>query len=137
MHAENHLYHLANNGTELENIVLKLRDALGELRRSAERQQRRLALAVVAVLCGVIVLAGGGWWAYQQIDTGMQQIAVVNTEKIRAHLRETVEETHRRELADAQKATDCSSASACVTPSGRRMPCDLRRSMNLPPRSPK
>ena len=36
---ENHLYYLANNDTMLENIVLKLRDELGELRRSAERQQ--------------------------------------------------------------------------------------------------
>ena len=104
--AENHLYYLANNGTELENIVLKLRDELGELRRSAERQQRRLAATVVAILCGVILLAGGGWWAYRHLDTSVQQVAVVNTEKIRAHLRETVEETHRRELADAQKATD-------------------------------
>ena len=106
LQAENHLYHLANNDTVLENIVLRLRDELGELRRSAERQQRRLAATVVAILCVVILLTGGGWWAYQQIDTGMQQIAVVNTEKIRAHLRETVEETHRRELDDAEKATD-------------------------------
>ncbi|MBH2042035.1 MAG: tetratricopeptide repeat protein [Comamonadaceae bacterium] len=86
--------------------MLKLRDELSELRRSAERQQRRLVDAVVAVLCGVILLAGGGWWAYQHLDTSVQQGAVVNTEKIRAHLLETVEETHRRELADAEKATD-------------------------------
>ena len=103
---ENHLYYLASNDTVLENIVLKLRDELGELRRSAERRQRRLAATVVAILCGVIVLAGGGWWAYQHLNTSVQQVAVVNTEKIRAHLRETVEETRRRELADAEKATD-------------------------------
>ena len=106
LQAESHLYYLANNDTELENIVLKLRDELGELRRSAERQQKRLALAVVAILCGVMLLAGGGWWAYRHLQTSVQQVAVVNTEKIRAHLRETVEETHRRELADAEKATD-------------------------------
>ena len=103
---ENHLYYLANNDTMLENIVLKLRDELGELRRSAERQQRRLVAAVVAILCGVTLLIGGGWWAFQHLNTSVQKVAVVNTEKIRAHLRETVEETHRRELADAQKATD-------------------------------
>ena len=106
LQAENHLYYLANNGTELENIVLKLRDELGELRRSAERQQRRLVATVVAILCVVILLAGGGWWAYRHLATSVQQVAAVNTEKIRAHLRETVEETHRRELADAEKATD-------------------------------
>ena len=106
LQSENHLYYLASNGSELENIVLKLRDELGELRRSAERQQRRLVATVVAILCVLILLAGGGWWAYQHLHTSVQQVAVVNTEKIRAHLRETVEETHRRELAEAQKATD-------------------------------
>ena len=46
LRAENRLYYLASNDTALENIVLKLRDELSELRRSAERQQKRLALAV-------------------------------------------------------------------------------------------
>ncbi|WHZ14118.1 MAG: hypothetical protein OJF52_000953 [Nitrospira sp.] len=36
----------------------------------------------------------------------MQQAAVVNTEKIRAHLLQTTEETHRRELAEVEAATD-------------------------------
>jgi len=35
---ENHLRYTANNDTELQNIVLRLRDELGELRRGAERQ---------------------------------------------------------------------------------------------------
>ena len=55
---------------------------------------------------GLVILSGGGWWAYQSLHTGVQQAAVVNTEKIRAHLRQTTEETHRRELAEAEAATD-------------------------------
>ncbi len=39
---ENHLRHTANNPTELQNIVLRLRDELGELRQRDERMQRRL-----------------------------------------------------------------------------------------------
>ena len=89
--AENHLYHMASNDMALENIVLKLRDELGELRAQTEAWLKRDAEF--------------------KSDTTSQLSALVETarlttEKIRAHLRETVEETHRRELADAEKATD-------------------------------
>jgi len=44
--------------------------------------------------------------AYKNLYTGVQQVAVVNTEKIRAHLLQTAEETHRRELAEADAVKD-------------------------------
>ena len=103
---ENHLRHTANNVTELQNIALRLRDELGELRQRTEGKERRLTTLVIAILLGLVILSGGGWWAYQSLHTGLQQAAVVNTEKIRAHLRQTTEETHRRELAEAEAATD-------------------------------
>jgi len=103
---ENHLRYSADSDTELQNVVLRLRDELGELRIRAERQQSRLAKAIIAILCGLLLLGGGGWWAYQRLHIGVQQVGVVNTEKIRAHLRETVEATHRRELAAADEAPD-------------------------------
>ncbi|MQM32381.1 MAG: hypothetical protein CRU78_18590, partial [Candidatus Accumulibacter phosphatis] len=102
----NHLRHSANNDTELENIILRLHDQLAELRRREEGRQRRLRRAVIAIPLGVLVLGGGGWWAYQRLSANVQQVAVVNTAKIRAHLLTTIEETHRRELAAADAASD-------------------------------
>ena len=103
---ENHLRHPANNDTELQNIILRLRDELGELRRQAERKESRLTTVIIAILLGLVILGGGGWWAYQKLHTDVQQVDVVNTEKIRAHLLQTAEETHHRELAEAEADTD-------------------------------
>ena len=103
---ENHLRHTANNDTDLQNIILRLRDDLGELRQGAERRERRLTKAVIATLLGLVILGGGGWWGYQQLQVGVQQVSLVNTEKIRAHLLQTTEETHRRQLAEAETSTD-------------------------------
>ena len=103
---ENHLRHTANNDTELQNIVLRLRDELAELRQRAERRMRRLTAAIIAILFGIVVLGSGGWWAYNKLSTGVKQSAVVTTEKIRAHLLKTTEETHRHELAEADAAKD-------------------------------
>ena len=103
---ENHLRHSANDDTALENIILKLRDELAELRRTDEIRQRRLWRAVVAVLIGLLMLSGGGWWATRHLETTVQKAAVVDTEKIRAHLLTTIEETHRQELAEAETASD-------------------------------
>ncbi len=103
---ENHLRHSAHNDTELQNIVLRLRDELGELRQRDERKQRQLSRALIAILLGLMILVGGGWWGYHRLHTDVQQAGVVNTEKIRAHLLQTTEETHRRELAEADAATD-------------------------------
>ena len=104
--AENHLRHTAENDTDLELKIYKLKDELSELRRHAERQHKRLFGMVIAIFCGLLVLGSGGWWAYQQLYTSVEQAGVVNTEKIRAHLQETVAETHRRELAAAEQSPD-------------------------------
>ena len=103
---ENHLRHTANSDIELQNVVLRLRDELGELRQRAERKERRLTALVIAILLGLVVLGGIGWWGYHQLQSGVQQVGVMNTEKIRAHLLQTAGETHRRELAEAEAATD-------------------------------
>ena len=103
---ENHLRHTAKSDTELQNIVLRLRDELGELRRGAERRWRRLTIGVIAILFGLMILGGSGWLAYKKLFTTVQRVAVVDTEKIRAHLLETAEKTHRRELSEADAATD-------------------------------
>ena len=103
---KNHLRHTANNDTELENIALRLRDELAELRQRAERRMRRLTAVIIAILFGIVVLGSGGWWAYNKLSTGVQQSAMVTTEKIRAHLLQTTEETHRRELAETEAIKD-------------------------------
>jgi tetratricopeptide (TPR) repeat protein len=88
---ENHVRNMANSAIELENVVLKLRDELGELRK--------------------------GWdkWLQSHADftsnTSAQLAELVEnsritTERIRAHLLETVAETHRRELTEADREAD-------------------------------
>ncbi len=124
---ENHLWHLVDNPLELQNVVLRLRDELGELRRRSERRHRRLSWALGAILLALVVLGGGVWWGYhllhgkveqgteevqhvrvevQQARKELREAGEVNTEKIHAHLLETAAETHRRELAEADKAKD-------------------------------
>jgi tetratricopeptide (TPR) repeat protein len=103
---DNHLRHTANNSTELENIVLRLKDELGELRRSSERQQRFLTRGVAGIVIALVLLIAGSWLGYQRLQRAVAQTAQMNAEKIRAHLRETVGETYRRELAAADTAAD-------------------------------
>jgi hypothetical protein len=103
---DNHLRHAASNPTELENVVLRLKDELGDLRREAERQQRRLTRTVAAILSILLVLLAGGRWSYGQLHRAVQQTTEVNTDRIRAHLRHTVEETYRHELAAAVRPQD-------------------------------
>lgn len=103
---ENHLRHTANNEIELQNLILRLPDELGKLRQAEEGRQRRVRNALVAILIGVTALGGGGWFAYQRLFSRVEQAAVVNTEKIRAHLRTTAEETHAREQAQADAVID-------------------------------
>lgn len=89
--ADNHLRHGADSHLELENVILKLRDDLAELRAqwdvwlkqdTAYKSQTSAQLAEIA------------------------EATKLTTAKIRAHLLETVEQTHNRELAEADKATD-------------------------------
>ena len=88
---ENHLRHTANSKDQLELIVLKLHDELGELHKRWEE-----------------------WLAKDQgfkarTMSSLAELTEANkltTEKIRAHLLQTTAETHRRELAEAETATD-------------------------------
>ncbi len=103
---DNHLRHLADSDTELDNIVLRLRDELRTLREHAERKQQRLTIGMVAILAGLVVLGGGGWLGYQQLSREVRQVGVVNAEKIHAHLLQTAEETHHRELKEAESESN-------------------------------
>ncbi len=100
LRAQNYLRHDVGTETELKLKIRELRDELGELRKSDKRYKRGLTVAIVCILLGLAVLAGMEWWQYK----AWQEASVVNTEKIRAHLLQTVEETHRSELAEADKA---------------------------------
>jgi len=77
---ENHLRHTANNDIELQNIVLRMRDDLGELRKQWEELLKK-------------------------VDE-IAEASRLTTEKIRAHLLQTAEETHRRELSEADAIKD-------------------------------
>jgi hypothetical protein len=98
---ENQTRYTAENDSDLQLKIYKLKDELSELRHHSERKHKHLFMMVIAIFCGLLVLGGGGWWAYRALDQSVQQSSVVNTEKIRAHLLETIGETHRRELAEA------------------------------------
>ncbi|MGH8429992.1 MAG: DUF4062 domain-containing protein, partial [Solimonas sp.] len=87
----NHLRHTAKNDTDLQNIVLRLRNELGELRRQWEEWLARDADFKARITAQLAELA---------------ETARLTTEKIRVHLLQTAEETHRREMAEADGDTD-------------------------------
>ena len=103
---ENHLYHPANDDITLENIVLKLRDDLGSLQLNNKNQQQRQFAMLAAILLGVLVFAGGGWWIYHQIAPEIHKISTFSSEIFRANLQKTIEETYQNELNGADKASD-------------------------------
>lgn len=78
---ENHLRHIAKNGTELENLILRLHDELGKLRREWEEWKQR-------------------------IENKLDSLVQITTEKIHAHLVQSVEKTHRREISEAEQVPD-------------------------------
>jgi tetratricopeptide (TPR) repeat protein len=85
---ENHLRHTANNREQLENIILKLRDELGELRRQWEEWLTKDE-------------------AFKARTTAsLAELARLTTEKIRAHLLQTAGETYSREIAEAEADKD-------------------------------
>ena len=88
---ENHLRHTAHNATELDNIVLRMRDELGELRRQWEEWLRKDDAFKARTMASLAELT---------------EAARLTTEKIRAHLLQTTNETHRRELAEAEAERD-------------------------------
>jgi tetratricopeptide (TPR) repeat protein len=120
---ENHLWHQAENPTELQNVVLRLRDELIHLRWRAELRHRRLNRAIAAILLVLAVLGGGTWWGYRLLRGTIEesrkevqqtrdevkaarQAAEASAGRIHAHLLETADRTHRRELAEAEKDKD-------------------------------
>ena len=88
---ENHLRHTANNKDQLEIIVLRLRDELGELRQQWEEWLQKDAISKARTTASLAELA---------------EATRLTTEKIRAHLLQTAEETHRRELSGAEADKD-------------------------------
>ncbi|MBS0155338.1 MAG: DUF4062 domain-containing protein [Nitrospira sp.] len=104
--SDNHLRHTVQNETELDNVILRLRDDLGELYKEAKGRARRLTTLVGIILLVLVALGGSGWWGYQRLQDGVQQVSVVNIEKIRAHFLQATEDTHRRELAEADREKD-------------------------------
>ena len=88
---ENHLRHHAASDTELENVVLRLRDGLGELRERWVEWLKQDAEFKTHTIAHLSELADA---------------ARLTTEKIRAQLLHTAETTHHRELAEAEQATD-------------------------------
>ena len=104
--ADNHLRHRAGSETELENLLLKLKDELAELRAGETRRERRLRWAIAAVLAGFLVIGGGGWWAYETLIDRTDELATVTTERIRAHLLEAADDTYQRDLEAAEAPID-------------------------------
>ena len=104
LHSQNHLRHHADSSTELENIILRLRDDLGLLRRAEEGRQRRLMRTVAGVLVGVVVLGVGGWWAYDRIFSEVQEASVVTEARLGAQLRKSRADTYAHDLAEAERA---------------------------------
>ena len=88
---ENHLRHTANNKDQLEIIVLKLRDELGELHRRWEEWLSKDNAFKAGTTASLAELA---------------EANRLTTAKIRAHLLQTAEETRRRELAEAEADTN-------------------------------
>ena len=112
---DNHLRYEVNRPIELENTILRLRDDLSNLRRDSDRHLRRIWVAIGILLAGLAVLISGMWLANQRLRS-VQNSSVVTTEKVRGQLRQSVEEVHHRELADAERVSDWRQRSACARP---------------------
>ena len=113
---ENHLRHTAGNTTELHNIVLRLRDELGELRQRTEGRLRCLTAAILAILLSLVVLGGGGWWAYKNLSTSVQQAALVvptSSDTVDAAVKavkEALEDKYRAEFKQYERQVASSQA---------------------------
>ncbi len=58
------------------------------------------------MLAGLLVLGGGGWFAYERLIERTDAIATVTTKRIRTHLLAAVDDAYRRDLAQAEQAAD-------------------------------
>ena len=88
--AENHLYHDAYSNDRLKLIIYNLKPELEELRQKWEEWLKTDAEFKTNTTAQLAQLT---------------EATRITTEKIRAHLQETVEATHRRELVEADQAT--------------------------------
>ena len=108
---KNHLRHTANNDTDLQNIILRLRDDLGELRRGANVENAdspRRSSPSFWVLRFWVPAAGG---AISSCRLECNKSAPSKYRRF-AHLLQTTEETHRRagrgrNLADWKNGRSC------------------------------
>jgi tetratricopeptide (TPR) repeat protein len=84
IHVENHLRHYAESDLELENIILRLRDELEEIHQRWEKFRTDTTHSLEEI----------------------KEAVRLTTDKIRSHLLQTADETHRRELAEADIPND-------------------------------
>ena len=102
---QNHLRHTARTATELQDVILRIRDDLAERREEEKRRQeqvettqrRRWTSLMVAIVLGVALVLGSIWLLSGQAPE-------LGTTEIRAHLIEEVEEAYRGELTEAEAA---------------------------------
>jgi tetratricopeptide (TPR) repeat protein len=86
--------------------VRELKVELQTLREEFDRHKVRMFAAAAAVAAALLAIVGLGWWSYVRLDDAVSHSSVVTTEKIRAHLLESIEATHKRELAAADEKAD-------------------------------
>ena len=89
--ASNHLRHEPQSEVEVDNAILRLRDELRELRRQEEEWRRADQDYKARSLAHLETIA---------------EASRLTSEKIHAHLLATINDTHRRELAEADTPAD-------------------------------
>lgn len=86
--------------------IRELQIELQALKREVDRHKRGTLVAAMLVVAALAAIGGGTWWSFQRLHSDMQQVNAVTTEKIRAHLLQTIDATHERELAEAKTNAD-------------------------------
>ena len=119
-----HLWHPAANDDQLKLRVNELRDDFAKLREKFETWQQDVARnqsevkrgtswtlrTLVVVLLFVAVISGGVWWTVfrqpgQVRNAIAEELAALKPDDIKTQLRRTIEETHLRQLQEAEKLT--------------------------------
>ena len=90
-----HRRHRAENDVELALAIERLRDEFAELRRGYRAWQRRVTLALAAIVLLLVAVSGAVWWGHiEQI-----QSLKVTQERVRAHLLDAADKVRREALA--------------------------------------
>lgn len=92
--------------TALDTRVRELKVELESFKEQFDRHKLGTLVAALLIALMLGVLGIGGWWSYGRLQSVVAETSAVTTEKIRAHLLETIEETHQRELAEAEESPD-------------------------------